>query len=201
MCTRFSCKLTLETVEAFFAALPDLSRPPPPPRADFALGQEVAVLPAGGRRTLTARRWGWPKPDGGLLANARSETLSQKPLFSRHADARRCVLPASGFYESRRVRGGSEPWFFSLKSTPVFGLAGLLNADGDVVILTTEPNARVRRAHRRMPVILRADLLSGWLNPDLPLLSLPEAFRAPWPDDDTDVQPPTPAGPQQPELF
>jgi putative SOS response-associated peptidase YedK len=74
--------------------------------------------------------------------------------------------------------------------------------DGEVVILTTEPNSRVRSIHRRMPVILRADLLSGWLNPALPFLSLPQDFLTPWPSDDMDLQPPEPDRlAQQPELF
>lgn len=94
MCTRFSNTLTLEAVDAVFAALADLARPPPPPNDLFALGQEVAVVAsAGGRRTVTARRWGWRKADGGLLANARIETAATKRYFAAHADARRCVLP------------------------------------------------------------------------------------------------------------
>jgi putative SOS response-associated peptidase YedK len=199
MCTRFSCKLTLETVEAFFAALADLSRPPPAlAQGEFALGEAIPVIPAGARRTLTARRWGWPKAEGGLLANARSESLASKPYFARHADARRCVIPASGFYESRAVRGAKEPWFFALKSSPVFGLAGLLSDAGDVVLLTTEPNACVKPIHRRMPALLRADLLSGWLDPALPLLDLPTGCLDPWPDEDMRAQPPAPT---QPELF
>lgn len=201
MCTRFANTLTLEAVDAVFAALADLSRPPPPPGDLFALGQEVAVIPAGERRTVTARRWGWKKTDGGLLANARIETAGTKAFFADYADRRRCILPATGFYEQPSGRKMRAPWFFTLKSTSAFGLAGLMNADGDVVVLTTEPNASVRRVHRRMPVIVRSDLLSGWLNPRLPFLALPGALRAPWPDADMDAAPPPPTGPEQGELF
>jgi len=202
MCTRFANTLTLEAVDAVFAALADLSRPPPPPGDLFALGQEVAIIPAGERRVVTARRWGWKKADGGLLANARIETAGTKAFFADYADRHRCVLPATGFYEQTVGRKTHAPWFFTLKSTSAFGLAGLMNADGDVVVLTTEPNASVRRVHRRMPVIVRSDLLSGWLNPRLPFLSLPEALRAPWPDADMGVTPPPPpTGPEQGELF
>lgn len=76
-----------------------------------------------------------------------------------------------------------------------------MDDEGHVVVLTTEPNASVRRVHRRMPVIVRSDLLSGWLDPRLPFLALPDALRAPWPDGDMRVQPPPPSGPAQGELF
>lgn len=201
MCTKFSNKLSLETVEAVFAALSDLARPPPPPCGGFALGEQVAVVRAGEPRMLTARRWGWAAPDGRLLANARSETVASKPYFRRHADARRCVVPADGFFEFQGRAGERQPWFFTLASAPVFGLAGIANEDGDVVVLTTEPNARVRPVHRRMPVILRADLLSGWLNPARPFHSLPPELFAPWPADDTRAAPPPLEGPHQPELL
>ncbi len=200
MCTRFACKLTLETVEAFFSALADLSRPPPPLGCDFALGETIPVLPAGAHRTLTGHRWGWPMPQGGLLANARAETLATKPFFARHTQMRRCAVPATGFYE-KRSHADPMPWFFSLKSAPVFGLAGLMNSDGEVVLLTTASNARVRPVHRRMPVILRSDFLRGWLNPRLPFLPLSEALREPWPTDDIDAHPPPVDEPSQPELF
>jgi len=201
MCTCFSNTLTLEAVEAFFAAMADLSRPPSLPHAEFALGQDIVVIPAGIQRRLTVRPWGWKKPDGRLLANARSETVTAKPFFAPHADIRRCVIPADGFYESSRTRNGNRPWFFKLRSAPVFGLAGLMHADGNVVILTTEPNACVRSVHPRMPVILPSDVLSGWLDPEIPFRSLPGALFAPWPAKDMAAYSADGPKPSQPELF
>ena len=201
MCTRFSNKLTLEAVEAFFAAMADILPPLPSPRADFALGQDIAVIPAAPSRRLTARPWGWKKSDGGLLANARSETVAVKPLFAPHADTRRCVVPADGFFEFKRVTSGIMPWFFKLRSTPVFGLAGLMNAAGRVVILTTHANACVIAVHPRMPVILTPDVLSGWLDPKVPFRSLSGRLFAPWPSEDMEANPSKTPGLSQPDLF
>ena len=201
MCTRFSNTLSLETVEAFFAAMADILLPPPSPRADFTLGQDIAVIPAASQRRVTSRPWGWKKSDGGLLANARSETAAAKPLFAPHADTRRCVVPSDGFFEFKHATRCTTPWFFKLKSTPVFGLAGLMNAAGRVVILTTKPNARVRAVHSRMPVILTPDVLSGWLDSKVPFRSLSDRLFAPWPAEDMEAHSPEHANLLQQELF
>ena len=179
----------------------DILLPPPSPRADFTLGQDIAVIPAASQRRVTSRPWGWKKSDGGLLANARSETVAAKPLFAPHADTRRCVIPSDGFFEFKHATRCTTPWFFKLKSTPVFGLAGLVNAAGRVVILTTQPNACVRAVHPRMPVILTPDVLSGWLDPNVPFLSLPASIFAPWPAEDMEASHSETLGLSQSELF
>lgn len=201
MCKQFSNTLSLSAVEAFFAAMADIASPPPEPRVDFAWGDAIAVIPSGPRRVITSRKWGWNKADGGLLGNARSETVSAKPFFSKHADARRCLIPADGFYESARGGSKSPPWLFTASSAPLFGLAGLMNDEGSVVMLTTEPNACVRTVHPRMPVLLRPDAIAAWLDPRAPFVSLGAGLFAPWPADDMRAHPPKPTGPAQMELF
>ena len=203
MCTLFSNAQTVNAVEAFFAALSDLARPPQLPNSGFTPGEEIPVLLSDTRRMLTSRRWGWKKSDGGTVANARSETAGDKPFFARHADRHRCVVPADGFYEFRRANRTSPPWRFALRSTTLFGLAGLMNDDGEIVLLTTEPNACVRPIHNRMPVILPFDALSHWLDPQKPFRSLSDAWLAPWSETDTVACVPKPCTPPlvQTELF
>jgi len=204
MCTLFSNALTLSAVEAFFAAMTDALHSPALPNPAFAPDSDIPVLL--GRdtpRALTARRWGWRTRDGGRLANARSETAGDKPFFARHADSRRCAVPADSFFEFRRANRALPPWRFSLRSAPLFGLAGFLNDDGEVVLLTTEPNARVKPVHNRMPVILPAAGLTDWLDPCLPFRSLPTALFEPWPAADTVARAPASDAPPlvQTELF
>lgn len=201
MCKAFTNTLSLSAVEAFFAAMADLASPPPAPSGLFTPGHAVPVIPSGATRLLTSRRWGWDKQDGGLLINARSETVAAKPVFSKHADARRCLIPADGFYEFQRSRRASGPWLFSAKSAPLFGLAGLMNDAGAVVILTTAPNACVRQAHNRMPVLLRPDAFADWLDPRAPFLSLSREILMPWPADDMSARPPASDKPRQLDLL
>jgi putative SOS response-associated peptidase YedK len=127
--------------------------------------------------------------------------LTDKSFFAAHADRHRCAVPADGFYE--RQRSGAPPWLFRLKSSPVFSLAGLLNDDGELVVLTTTPNACVRRVHNRMPVILLGGTLDAWLDPERPFQALPQTFAAPWQETDTTAfpPPPSPQHPLQSELF
>ena len=202
MCKQFSNTLSLSAVEAFFAAMADAANPPPAPRNDFIWGDAIPVIPSGAGRILTSRKWGWEKADGGLLGNARSETVAAKPSFSKHADARRCLIPADGFYESSRGRRSAPPWLFTAGSAPLFGLAGLMNEARSVVMLTTEPNACVRRVHPRMPVLLRPDAIAAWLDPRAPFVSFGAGLFAPWPADDMRAHPPETGGNfAQPEFF
>jgi len=202
MCTLFSNAQTANAVETFFAALSDLARPPQLPNNGFTPGREIPVLLSGPRRVLTSRSWGWMKSDGGTVANARSETVAAKAFFSPQVDRHRCVIPADGFYEFRRSKRTLPPRRFTLRSTTLFGLAGIMNDAEHVVLLTTAPNACVRPIHNRMPVILPLSALDGWLNPQIPFRSLSGTLFEPWPEADTLVSAPQSSStPVQAELF
>jgi putative SOS response-associated peptidase YedK len=126
-------------------------------------------------------RWGlipsWARDAsiGNRLINARAETLSEKPAFRSAFRARRCLVPASGFYEWRRRGGGpKQPFLIRRKDRQPLGLAGLWEswtapATGEVVtsctIITTEPNALMAELHDRMPVILDPADYGAWLDP------------------------------------
>jgi putative SOS response-associated peptidase YedK len=93
---------------------------PPVPRYNICPTQPVAVVTAGeGGRRLRPMRWGfvpqWYKTptDGPLLINARAETIADKPAFRAAVRARRCLVPASGFYEWTKDDAGNRlPWYF-----------------------------------------------------------------------------------------
>lgn len=125
-------------------------------------------------------RWGlvpsWSKEPNTSFAtfNARIETVAQKPAFRNAFRRRRCVIPASGFYEWHTDEDGSkQPYYFRLKSGDEMALAGLWEewkgADGSVLhscaILVGGANELLGRFHERMTTILPEEHIEDWLNP------------------------------------
>lgn len=157
------------------------------PRYNVAPGSEVAVIrqAPGGQRVLDLLRWGllphWAKDPAiaARLINARGESLAAKPAFRDAFRRRRCLIPASGFYEWQaiarppaRAPAGKQPYYISLRSGQVMAFAGLWEAwsaaNGDVVrsccIVTTAASATLRAIHDRMPLILAAGDWQTWLD-------------------------------------
>lgn len=113
---------------------------------------------------FTLLRWGYPGFQGkGVVINARAETAAEKPLFRRSLGARRCAIPAAGFFEWDQAK---HKYRFTLPGEPLLYMAGLYDAFQDerrFVILTTAANASVADIHHRMPVILTGDTRERWL--------------------------------------
>jgi len=110
--------------------------------------------------------------DGPGHINARGETAWEKPTFRDAFAHRRCLIPATGFYEWQRTGAKKRrPWLFSLTSSRPFAFAGLWEdparegASPTCAILTTEPNDVTRAVHDRMPVILPPGAYARWLDP------------------------------------
>lgn len=109
------------------------------------------------------------------MINARSETINEKPSFKKAFQYRRCIIPASGFYEWQKCKDGKQPWYFRRRDEEqIFYFAGLWDIwhgpDGEQVnscaVITTWANQLVDKIHPRMPVILNPDSLTSWLNPE-----------------------------------
>jgi putative SOS response-associated peptidase YedK len=119
--------------------------------------------------------WAKDATIGNKLANARGETVAEKPSFRSAFKYRRCIIPASGFYEWKAEQGIKQPWFISLVSGEPMAFAGLWErwhpGDGELVesccIITTEANELMRPVHDRMPVILDAGQWREWLSPNM----------------------------------
>jgi putative SOS response-associated peptidase YedK len=177
MCGRFNLTASGEEIaEAFdLDEVPSLRA-----RYNIAPSQPVAVVglqPNTGRRGLAELAWGLAlrgaAPGERRLINARSESAADRPAFREAFRRRRCLIPATGFYEwERRPREKPRPWLFRLTDGGVFAFAGLweppLEKGGrpTCAILTTEPNAIAERIHDRMPVILPRGAYRAWLDPD-----------------------------------
>ncbi len=196
MCGRFTQYFSWQDVHAYasLSSTPvDLS-----PRYNLAPGQQAAVIrDAGDGRRLSMLRWGlipfWAKsPDIGYRTiNARAETARSKPAFRAAYRARRCAVPADGFYEWARIGSRKQPYLVVRGDAPLMLLAGLWEQwripdgqtptkalggrqAGDVLetftILTTEANEAMAPVHHRMPVLLDTELLTPWLaGEDVPL--------------------------------
>ena len=148
-------------------------------RFNIAPGTDLLALRAGDK-PRTARvftpRWGLflsgspvPAP-GSLLVNARAETLAQKPAFREAFRRRRCLIPATGFYEWEKRGRARLPWLFRRAGSEPFAFAGLWEprtADGEpaAVIVTTPPNELMAPLHHRMPALLAsAEACRAWLD-------------------------------------
>ena len=104
-------------------------------------------------------------PKGPLVINARSETAATRPLFREAFASGRCLIPADGFYEWRRLEDARRPYRIRRQDGRVFAFAGVATPGG-CAILTTEPNELVREIHNRMPVVLGPGDFGRWLAPD-----------------------------------
>jgi putative SOS response-associated peptidase YedK len=179
VCGRFGLFVTPEVLEEYFG-LDDLAAAPEP-RYNLTPGQAVAVVREhDGRRSLTALQWGlipfWAK-DAGIgrrLINARLDSIATKPAFREAWHRRRCLIPASGFYEWSEPRGGRKrPHFIRAASEPLLALAGLWERwrtpNGEkletCVIVTIDANAELVPIHDRMPLLIPRDAQSLWLDP------------------------------------
>jgi putative SOS response-associated peptidase YedK len=142
-----------------------------------------AVLNDGGVRRLDAFHWGlvpiWAKDprQGSKMINARAETLAAKNAYKPAFKRRRCIIPADGFYEWKKIPGQKtkEPHFIHRPEGEPLAFAGLWEVwrgpdkQGDPLrsctIVTTSANETMEPLHDRMPVILPASAWEEWLDP------------------------------------
>lgn len=112
-------------------------------------------------------RWGYASADGRRIINARSETAAQKSLFADGMRLRRCLVPASSYYEWMRRSREKTKYEISDALSPMLYMAGvyrLTQAGAEFSILTRQPDPSVAFLHDRMPVILPSACLSAWLD-------------------------------------
>jgi putative SOS response-associated peptidase YedK len=145
------------------------------PRYNIAPSQDIlTVLQRGLAQETKFLQWGlipsWSKEAKGII-NARVETIDQKPSFKESFERRRCLIFADGFYEWERNGKISQPYYFQMRDSEPFVLAGIWDRwqqrDRSVTscaIITTTANELLARIHTRMPVILRPESYKLWLS-------------------------------------
>ena len=167
-----------DMAQALAGIITDLNRRKPPETLKTSgeiFPSDVAPVLANSRsREMRpcAMRWGYAFPTGRPVINARSETAASKPMFRDGMRQRRCLIPASGYYEwerreDRRIKYAIRPSLADMLY--LAGIYHLENHGGVVVpafaVLTREAATGVAFIHPRMPVMLPAGAVSDWLNP------------------------------------
>ncbi len=200
MCGRYASSAnTDELVEEF--EIDDVS--PDLPGPDFNVAptvQVAAVLERKSKETDEVTRklrpltWGlvpsWAKERsiGAKMINARYETVAEKPSFRKAFAARRCLLPADGYYEWYTSEAGQpggkpakQPFFIHRADGGLLVMAGIYefwrdpakSPDDETAwlrtcsIITTQATDALGHIHDRMPMIIRKDAYADWLSPDL----------------------------------
>lgn len=176
MCGRYSLnKSKIELEERFQAEmLPDFK-----PRYNVAPTQLVPVITSQSPKGFSFFYWGITpdfgqnKPVAQKLINARAESVNEKISFKSSFEKRRCLIPADGFYEWKKLGKKTKiPYRFTLREDELFAFAGIWEeyetVNGEIehtfLILTTSPNEIAAEIHDRMPVILNRQMEKKWLD-------------------------------------
>lgn len=180
MCGRYALAWHPKEFERHFkvaAEMPELR-----PRYNIAPGQPALIVhddrDRDRRRTARYVQWGlvpfWAKDPsiGNRMVNARGETIATKPAYKAAAKYRRCLVPASGFYEWKKAAGGKQPYYFRYEEARPLAMAGLYEHWQDengteldtCTIITTKANRLLADVHDRMPVLIQPDDYGRWLD-------------------------------------
>jgi putative SOS response-associated peptidase YedK len=198
MCGRYQSRAEKQRIaEAFrveipttFEILPSYNVAPQSSQPVVRLNRDTS------ERELALLRWGLvpffakDAKIGYSTVNARAETVATSPVYREAMKRRRCLVPATGFYEWQKLgKKSRQPWTIELEDGDIFAFAGLWDrwkdrATGNLLetytIITTDPNELVQPLHDRMPVILAPAGYERWLDPGDPA-RLPTDLLRPFP--------------------
>lgn len=177
MCGRFVLETPLKTTaENFNAQL--AKNLITVPNYNICPSENMSVIVSNFKqRRLGQMRWGfiphWYKSitDGPLLFNARAETLAEKPAFRDACRNRRCLIPADGFYEWKKIEGSkSKPVYVKRSDRQQMIFAGIWqfwgvgeNRLAACTILTVPASGQISGIHHRMPLFIERDNWALWL--------------------------------------
>ena len=190
MCGRYVFTSTADAMLKLFGLSVDAA---PPDRFNIAPGQFSLTLRAGEAGPVPATaRWGlvphWAKYPAIAykMINARSETAAEKPAFREALQQRRCLVPASAFYEWQSERSPKQPYAIYAEDRQPFAFAGLWERWGDpeqpletFTVLTRVADDSISWLHQRMPVVVHRDRFDVWLSGPAPLAQ--DLLREPTP--------------------
>jgi putative SOS response-associated peptidase YedK len=176
MCGRYSLSKSKIQLEERFQAemLGDFK-----PRYNIAPTQLLPVITSESPKGFSFFYWGITpdfgknKPVSPKFINAKAETIHEKISFKNSFQKRRCLVPADGFYEWKKLGKKTKiPYRFTLANEETFAFAGIWEeyenelgeSNHTFLILTTEPNSLVSEVHDRMPLILKKEEEKKWLD-------------------------------------
>ena len=200
MCGRFYLDAPDELVMSYFGLDDGIHLAP---RYNITPSQDIAIVRSAEQgRELATARWGlvpaWSKDEKTRYStiNARADSVAEKPAYRSAFRRRRCLVPASGFYEWRKQQNGKQPYRIGMADNSVMALAGLWEHwEGEgksfdsCSIIVTEANELIDSIHHRMPVIFNRDQFDQWLDPynqDIPQL---QAMLGPYPGEKMSLWP------------
>lgn len=200
MCGRYTLTVSAKTLAEAFHLAPIGFRVER--HWNIAPGQYVIVIrPETDQRIADRARWGlvpsWSKDPttGPRPINARAETVAEKPTFREAFRHKRCLIPASGFYEWKKDGSQKQPFYIHPVGEEFFAFAGLMEnwqgPEGELqttCILTTTPNSLMAKIHDRMPVILPKAAWEAWLDPSTASIVL-KALLVPYPPEQIAAHP------------
>ena len=176
MCGRF---VVTSAPEAIRRLLRYEEQPNFPPRYNIAPTQPIAIVRVDrGKRHFALVRWGlipsWVSDPRrfALLINARLEDIETKRSFRAAMMRRRCLIPADGFYEWKKVGKDKQPYFVRARDAGPFAFAGLWETWTDreggeietAAIVTCPASNALAPIHDRMPVIVPPETYDAWLD-------------------------------------
>jgi len=160
-----------ETPQEMQAILDALNRRGTPAKTGEVFPADTAAVIANTKHMIPApfaMHWGYALEGGRRIINARSETAQEKSLFADGMRARRCLIPASGYFEWARQSREKTKYEIADARSPMLYMAGLYrltDAGAQFTILTRAPGEAIAFIHDRMPVILPRERLANWLDP------------------------------------
>ncbi|WP_366556458.1 SOS response-associated peptidase [Aquibaculum sediminis] len=195
MCGRFTQAMTWRQLVDLYR-IHEQAELPLEPRYNVAPTQQVLAIrqTAPDEREAFLPRWGlvpsWAKElsIGNRMINARAEGVADKPSFRAAFKARRCLIPASGFYEWSGPRAARQPHYIQAHDGRPLTFAGLWESWRDrtepdappletCTIITTAASPDVADLHERMPVVLADEAWDTWLDPQAPLPLLQDLLQ------------------------
>jgi putative SOS response-associated peptidase YedK len=179
MCGRYSITLPPEAIRELFQTYGELPNWPA-----YYNAAPTTALPVvrqakdGDSRELVLMTWGlipWFSKDGKTTystINARAEGIQTAASYREPFKTRRCIVPASGYFEWTGPKNDRQPHYFRRADGQPMALAGLWDrwrskdkseTKESFTIVTTEPSKFAARFHNRMPLILEPDTWDRWI--------------------------------------
>ena len=165
MCFNYSLNTTVKSLEAGFKAKSIIDTFEPVYHANAFTFPNMPVITNEANNEINFYNWGlipnWVKTDTKaneikkLTLNARSETVFEKPSFRSSIISKRCLIPATGFFEWQHINKEKIPWYIFFQEQKIFSFAGIwdnyINDDKEAIhsfsIMTCEANPFMSNIH------------------------------------------------------